>query len=244
MTSVDCKQCSKQADFESDSDSESGDDCCSKTPEPVKPGYERIYSKCGSYYDQIMAKDGEQRCDGCNCPFTVDNLQTDSANSHIKYVCNLCLDKGKVNRCKGCNTFIINLKLGGFFGALFGDQSYCDDCRPALVFAFNIKSPNPSVIEIPIPKGKESGLATNYFYEELAKQLNIAENQIAIKGLWPRAMVCAAEFEPKHKIFNVTVLENNCSCHSCDKCKHFEKEISYEYDENTKYGDWLWPGMN
>ena len=222
-----------------DSDSYSSDDCLDKEPEPVKDGYERIYSTCGMYYDRIIAKDGEERCGGCNRPYPPYNLQSDSGNSSIKYVCNSCLDKGKINRCKKCNNFIHNYK---FLETFFGDQSYCNNCRPAIVFKFNLESGD--FIEISIPIGKESGLATNYFYKELAKQLGVGENQMAIKGLWPNAMVCAAEFKPQHRIFNVMILKNNCLCGICDRCKYLAKEISYEYDENLRFSDWVWPAIN
>ena len=254
---------SSDSDFYSDSDSGSLDnDSGSEKPEkPLKPGYERIYQECGWYHDRIIAKEGEERCGGCNVPYIPNDLCTDGTNDNVKYACNKCLEKGTIGRCKTCGTFVLKMDVGiKWLSSLLGGD-HCKKCRPQKAFTFNIKdfrkstgciesetttmkdAPIFKTIDITIPDDRISGLATNYFFVELAKLLEVNTNQVLIKGLWPNQMVCPGEFEPKDSIFTVMMIEKECMCNECDMCKHFSAP-DYEYHDGIKFEGWLWPGMN
>ena len=218
--------------YSSDSDDCSSDpDSCASKPncyppkeKPVKPGFERTYVSCGSYYDKPIVGEGQERCDGCSYPFQTGTLDTSGATAGLVRVCEKCLENKKIGHCCKCNVFvrdIIGIALGNSqFGSFYkrckkircGNAIYCDKCMPPILFYMDVGRPYYRTIEIPIPTDKESGLPFNYFFDAVAEKLGISVDRIMISGRMKDpdgiCMLCPAEYEKiEHKTFKVTICD-------------------------------------
>ena len=175
--------------------------------------FERVYAQCGSYYDRPILQSGEKTCDCCGSPYIY--VKTDQQ----KNVCDHCLKDGKVKKCNICQIFVFN---NFYFEAKtrmdqlrFPNLTYCDKCKPSIIFTFNIGPPYSTQIDIPIPKDKEWGLPFDYFLKQIAERLQINPHNLSIENFYfgskyddqKKIMCCPAEYiEAKDKIFNVNIV--------------------------------------
>lgn len=177
---------------------------------PLKHGYERIYAPCGAYRDRPIINFGEERCDGCEHSFSPETLETDGATSNIQHVCNDCLQNGNIIRCSTCNNF--TYPLASFVKKneekRFGNKIYCNSCRPPIVLTFNVQNPK-CAIEISVPINHEYGINETFFYEEIAKRLQVSTDRVLINGRKNKHMMyCPIEFVFDSTTFNVDILNN------------------------------------
>lgn len=142
---------------------------------PLKSGYERIYTDSGSYYDQPILKDKEIRCAGCHCGYFKKKLKSDNGLTNLM-VCQKCLDNKIIIHCKNCKKFMYNLRF------LSGPSGYCLDCEPPITFIMDIKKPYNQTIDINIQINKHASVAHSYLFYKLAKKLNIPVDRIKINN--------------------------------------------------------------
>ena len=158
-----------------------------------------------------IIEEGHEICYGCNNTFLIETLTTQNFTGSIKSVCDNCLIDGTIKRCSLCHIFIYcgEKLLYNFKHEWPDNKIYCIQCEP-ITFYFNMAAPFSKLIEIYIPEKNEAKLSWGFFYDEIARILQVPVDKVLIekqnKSIGGKMFLCPCEYsQVKHRTFDASI---------------------------------------